>query len=304
MQENRMKSEIRNPKSEIVRVLLIEDNPGDARLIREMLVEARSIAFALECADRLVAGLERLGQGEIDVILLDLSLPDAQGLDTFVKAHAQVPGVPIVVLTGLDDGALAIEAVQKGAQDYLVKGQVEGNLLVRVLRYAIERHRLLAEVEQAQRREQQERERAARSYQHYLARSQDEGPALSQDEGPTLSGVEGSPGLDTRPQPDKETLYGLLPDYRGLIRCYVHAVRIREDRPSHRVREFARQLAAIRARARDVVRLHLDVLNEFSQRTLPAEDRAFSNDARLVLVELMGNLIDLYLDVAKMEPQK
>ncbi len=130
-----------SPKSAFVKVLIIEDNPGDARLMGEMLAEVKGTEFDLEWLDRLSTGLERLAGGGIDVALLDLSLPDSQGLDTFVKAHEQAPGVPIIVLTGLDDEELAVKAVRQGAQDYLVKGQVDNNLLVRAVRYAIERKR-------------------------------------------------------------------------------------------------------------------------------------------------------------------
>ena len=129
-----------------LKVLLIEDNPGDTRLIQEMLAEVRGAPFDLECTDRLSTGLERLAGGDIGLILLDLSLPDSWGLDTFAEVHAQASQVPIIVLTFLDDEALAVEAVREGAQDYLVKGQVDGNLLVRAMRYAIERKRAEEEV--------------------------------------------------------------------------------------------------------------------------------------------------------------
>jgi PAS domain S-box-containing protein len=122
-----------------IKVLLIEDNPGDARLIREMLAEERGATFDLERADRLSTGLERLAKGEIDVVLLDLSLPDSRALDTFTRVHAQAPEVPIVVLTSLDDEELAVKAVRKGAQDYLVKGHVDEYLLTHAIRYGIER---------------------------------------------------------------------------------------------------------------------------------------------------------------------
>lgn len=125
-----------------LKILLIEDNPGDVRLIREMLAEAKNGPFDLECADRLSTGLERLAEGDINVVLLDLGLPDCQGLDTLSKVLTEPPGVPvIVVLTALDDEQLAVKAVREGAQDYLVKGQVDGNLLVRAMHYAIERQR-------------------------------------------------------------------------------------------------------------------------------------------------------------------
>jgi len=144
-----MKSEIHIPNSDTIRVLLIEDNPGDSRLIREMVVDAGDSFVQLECADRLGTGLERLAAGDIDGLLLDLSLPDSQGLETFSTAYARAPGVATIVLTGLDDEELAVKAVRAGAQDYLVKGQVDGNLLVRSLRYAIERKRIHDELETA-----------------------------------------------------------------------------------------------------------------------------------------------------------
>lgn len=123
------------------RVLLIEDNPGDARLIREMLRDASGTPFELECTERLSLGLERLTEGGIDVVLLDLGLPDSQGLETFVKAQAKASEVPIIVLTGLADEAVWIDAAKKGAQDYLVKGKVDSSMLMRAIRYAIERKR-------------------------------------------------------------------------------------------------------------------------------------------------------------------
>jgi DNA-binding response OmpR family regulator len=121
------------------RLLLVEDNPGDARLLREALREVKNTQFELVNVERLSQALERLVEKRFDIILLDLSLPDGKGLDTIVRAHEQAPGVPIVVLTGLDDEEMAIKALRQGAGDYLIKGQVDGNLLVRGIRYAIER---------------------------------------------------------------------------------------------------------------------------------------------------------------------
>jgi sigma-B regulation protein RsbU (phosphoserine phosphatase) len=127
-----------------IRALLVEDNPGDARLIREMLraAGAAHATVELEYADRLASGLEHLASASVDVVLLDLSLPDSTGFDTFAQVHAAAPIVPIVVLSGLDDDALAVRAVHEGAQDYLVKGQVDGGTILRAMRYAIERQRL------------------------------------------------------------------------------------------------------------------------------------------------------------------
>lgn len=132
---------------DIINVLLVEDNPGDARLMREMLTESNN-RFNLEYAQWLSTGLARVIADDIDVILLDLSLPDSQGFDTFVKMHTQAPDVPILVLTGLDDTDMAVKAVHKGAQDYLVKGGVDSETLVRAIRYAIERQQMLVDLEQ------------------------------------------------------------------------------------------------------------------------------------------------------------
>jgi len=125
-----------------IRILLIEDNPGDARLLRETLADAGAASFSLVHADRMSTGLELLDRGEVDLVLLDLSLPDCQGLDALTLTHSKAPKVPIVLMTGLDDQELALRAMRLGAQDYLVKGQVEGRDLVRAVRYALERKRL------------------------------------------------------------------------------------------------------------------------------------------------------------------
>jgi len=133
-----------------VRVLLIEDNPGDARLIRELLADTNNVPFDLRCANRLLTGVEVLGEGGIDVVLLDLSLPDSSGLETLRRVHAYASRIPIVILTGLDDELLAMKAVREGAQDYLVKAQLNVALLVRSLRYAIERKRIIEDLKAAQ----------------------------------------------------------------------------------------------------------------------------------------------------------
>ncbi len=128
-------------------VLLIEDNPGDARLIREILAEESAVPFRLTHADRLSRGLELLAQDDVDLVLLDLSLPDSHGLDTFSKVYAHSPKVPIIVLSGNDDQQLALYAVKSGAQDYLVKGKIDRELLLKAIQYSIERKRYQEELE-------------------------------------------------------------------------------------------------------------------------------------------------------------
>jgi signal transduction histidine kinase len=132
-------------------VLLIEDNPGDADLTRLRLVEANA-DVQVTCVDRLADGLERLAENP-SVVLLDLNLPDSRGAATFRKILDRAPGIPVVILSGQDDEALANKAVHQGAQDYLVKGSFNAKDLDRAMRYAVERQALLRAVEMAQKQQ-------------------------------------------------------------------------------------------------------------------------------------------------------
>ena len=127
-------------------VLLIEDNPGDADLVRLRLVESDS-AVDVNCVSRLADGLASLTKQPPSVVLLDLNLPDSRGADTFRKVLDHAPGVPVVILSGQNDEALAMKALHQGVQDYLVKGDITSAHLERVMRYAIERQALLRSLE-------------------------------------------------------------------------------------------------------------------------------------------------------------
>src|ERR1700739_3796517 len=126
----------------VTKVLLIEDNPADARLIQESLAESGDHVFDLETVDTLAKGLNHLNTLKVDAVLLDLALPDSFGQETFVRARARALGVAIIVLTGLDDDSLALKLVQGGAQDFVAKVDVSGNNLTRAILYAVERERL------------------------------------------------------------------------------------------------------------------------------------------------------------------
>ena len=128
-------------KENAIRVLLVEDNPGDARLLKEYLAESGRDRFEIGHAERLSGGLQLVRDERFDVVLLDLNLPDSEGLDTVARMHREAKDVPIIVLTGAEDEETAISAAREGAQDYLVKGRVDSNVLVRSVRYAIERKR-------------------------------------------------------------------------------------------------------------------------------------------------------------------
>jgi Flp pilus assembly CpaE family ATPase len=128
-----------------LRILLIEDNPGDAELVKEALADAGECTFQVYCVEALLPGLDRLARGDIDLVLLDMSLPDSHGLDGLNTIRTHEPDVPVVVLTGLDNESLALRAVQSGAQEYLVKGTLHGPALARTLQHAIVRQRMQAE---------------------------------------------------------------------------------------------------------------------------------------------------------------
>lgn len=127
---------------EDLRILLVEDNPGDAGLIRHALKDAYESRFELVHYTSLTEALEYLSQAHPDVIVVDLGLPDVCGIDVVKLTRAGAPATPVVVLTGQSDQALGLQALQEGAQDYLIKGELDPRLLSRALRYAIERHRM------------------------------------------------------------------------------------------------------------------------------------------------------------------
>jgi diguanylate cyclase (GGDEF)-like protein len=129
-----------------LRVLIIEDNPGDAILVREMLRDADPFGFELVHVDRLATGIDHLLSVGADCVLLDLSLPDAEGLDALTQVQSVSLDVPVIVFSGRSDERIAVRAVQEGAQDYLIKGQVDGRLLARAINYAVERKRVEVEL--------------------------------------------------------------------------------------------------------------------------------------------------------------
>ncbi len=130
-----------------LQVLVVEDNAGDARLLQQMFTKEKAGSFQITHMLRMSEALVHLAKGDVDIVLLDMGLPDGHGLDTVRRAREVAPGVPVIVLTGLDDEALAAQAMKEGAQDYLIKGQIESRALPRALRHAIDRHRMQAETD-------------------------------------------------------------------------------------------------------------------------------------------------------------
>ena len=126
--------------SEVIKILLVEDDLGDAELIQEIFQEEKTARFEITHVDRVSEAIKLLEENDFDLVLLDLSLPDSTGIDTFRKVQLKTTDLPIVLLTELDNETLALKLVQEGAQDYLVKGQINSKVLIKSIRYAIERH--------------------------------------------------------------------------------------------------------------------------------------------------------------------
>lgn len=127
--------------SETFHILHVEDDPFMARLMREILGNAAPQKFSVESAGSLAIGMERLAANSVQAVLLDLTLPDSRGLDTVVRVRSQFAQVPIVVLSGQDDEMMALAALKLGAQDFLVKGAANSQVIIRSIRYAMERKR-------------------------------------------------------------------------------------------------------------------------------------------------------------------
>ena len=136
-----------------LKILLVEDNAAEVALIQELLAEASPTPFELRSVNRLADGIECLRLNGFNIVLLDLSLPDSRGLETVIQFKAEASSIPMIVLTALNDELIALESVRKGAQDYLFKGQLEGELLLRAIKYAIERQQIEETLRQQAQRE-------------------------------------------------------------------------------------------------------------------------------------------------------
>jgi PAS domain S-box-containing protein len=220
-----------------LKILMIEDNPGDARLVREMLAETGTGDITLEWVPRLSQGLESLGKGEIDLVLLDLSLPDSRGLETFCKAYTQAPEIPFVLLTGLDDEALALAAVQKGAQDYLIKGKTDANRLFRAIRYADERKKMQQTLQRS--RDELERRVEARTAELVTANQQ----------------LEEEIAKRRQAEPEQQRLL-------AEVQNYAEEVRISNEELSIRGEELRVQNETLQAQAEELENLTGELQNE------------------------------------------
>lgn len=241
------------------RVLVVEDNPDDAFALRLHLNEARSARYEVVECETLSEGIDRLASDGFDIVLLDLSLPDCHGPQTVIRTVNAAPSVPIVVLTGLDDERVGIDAVQAGAQDYLVKGSFDTYSLQRVIRYSIERHKLLL----------QQTATAARW------------AAMAEENARLVEAVEASDRLKTR------FVATMSHELRSTLSAIINLTEILND--SHTERSKARHKEVVRL-VRQTAQESLRVLDATIELSRAETSDAAAADRPLVVAELFTQL--------------
>jgi DNA-binding response OmpR family regulator len=265
---------------EKIRVLLIEDDSDDILFIKEEFSKIQNTTFFLHSVGTLRAGLAYLAEQAVDVLLLDLNLPDSIGLNTLVDVKKVFPDLAIIVLTSADDETSAIELVHQGAQDYLVKGLEAQHLLVRSIRYAIERQGLLLELDETRQRERDLRE--TNLFEQY---SQASNTSITAEIYGQLALRYSAPALFNE----------IAQRYADLLDQALeqHAFHV-ENRVSPSLRMIAEKLSLCRASARDVIDVHTAAIKLKNLSAVPLKRQAYLDASRLMVVELMGNLLMCY----------
>jgi len=260
-----------------VAVLVIEDDAEDMALLKAKL--KRDSNFNLVWAKNLSDGIAELNSNTLDLVLLDLTLPDSTGIKGITRISASST-LPIVVLTGLEDEQLALDAVKHGAQDYLIKGQSDHALLTRTLRYAIERQRLLIELQETRKVVEVERE---------LRRIQGAIPTVKS---PATARMFGQKRLKNA---DSEKFSDLIGRYGQLIELALEQrlFKVKHDLTGQ-LNLLADELGSNHAIPRDAVDIHTTAVNQMAAKVLPKKAEIVSEEARYLLVELMGHLCSYY----------
>jgi DNA-binding response OmpR family regulator len=266
--------------NDTIHVLLVEDNPDDAELVRDALSGTSTTSYDVGHVQSLAEAMDKLENDGADVILLDLALPDSEGLQTVTRMVEQAPGTPVIILTGYDDDAVSIKAVQMGAQDYLVKNKVDTDLISRSIRYALERHRLREELTRLREAEKAEREndsyRRLADFMHTPVTAESMGMAPLRNS-----------AADSFERFIES--YGKVLDKAEEMRIY----KVEHDL-SQPLKDIAEELAFLRASPRDVIDVHTETLKRRSKEMNQQRYSVYVDEGRLVVLELMGYLTALY----------
>lgn len=263
-------------------ILLVEDNPGDARLVAEMLSRAEGAEFELTHVKRLAEAITLLERQTFDAILLDLTLPDSEGIATIDKSLLpNGTNPPVVVITGSEDEQSSLESLQHGAEDFLQKTNLHADRLIKSIKFAIERQKT---------RDKQDSEQEERRREQEVASLEMLGAP-----GTTLVTARAF-GFERLSEASPDTYETLVSQYRDMIEQAVDSRRYKNERkPSQGLRVMAQRLGFLRAGPKDVVALHVEGL-----RRIKAEKTGVSfvviEESRLMLIELMGNLLGYYRD--------
>lgn len=264
----------------VLRVLLVEDSPSDHEIVRDLLTADDRLEFALAHATRLDEALALMRETAFDAVLLDLGLPDSQGVDTFARLHAAAPEVPILVLTASDDAETGASTIRGGAEEYLLKQQAQSTLLSNAVRYTVlragVRHERALQVQREERtREMQDMDR------------------LTQAPATTVSArvYSGSPLRENGPG----EFNAAVAEYGDLVSAALdRRIHGGEGGGSERLRELGLQIGFMRGGPRDVVEIHTTALRRLTTDTTATKARALMEEGRLMLLELMGNLTSYY----------
>ena len=279
-QKSKLSRSTGDSRNRTFQVLLIEDDPDDVVLLTDSLNEALPNRVELFHAKTLNEGLDYSTKSVFDIVLLDLNLPDSNGLNTLSNLLVTALQAPIVILTGMDDEELSMRALQAGAQDYLVKGKADSDLLARAIRYAIERYRLQHELEVSRQREQE-----AHEFASLEKISQDTQTNVTEQVFGVLRVSQSAPKFFTKLVKQFEKALELSIEKRILKGEYDIEGEI------HRISE---QLGQVKAGPRDVIDIYLAALNNLSDESKPQKARVLNEEGRFLVLALMGNLASFY----------
>ncbi|MEZ5404468.1 MAG: response regulator [Bryobacteraceae bacterium] len=269
------------PKPVTIRLLLIEDSPSDIVLIQASLAESKRTRFQVETAETLEDGIAAALATRPEVVLLDLGLPDSDGLESLIRFRQQYGDGLVFVLTGLDDDDSGFQAIEYGATDYLVKSRLPTAFLGRMLRYALERRRLERELEQRRQRQRQESE---------VRRVESLSTAPNTATAARI--YSGRPLRESHPTEFQQ----VLADYRSGLngRMLDNGVAGGQDLTASAMRDLGNRLGYLRAGPRDVIDAHLLVLKEVIEGAPTLRAQVYLEEARTLVLELMGYLADYY----------
>jgi len=263
------------------RILLVEDNADDAFLIQGYLSQYTTVyTYVFSVVERLVAALYLLETEVFDIILLDLTLPDSSGSDTLMAIHEKAPRLPIVVLTGMSDEALALTALQMGAQDYLIKDDIDGVTLSKAIRYSIERNLLLTQLKESK-KEREELEIALKTQKQMRG----------WEKGEIAASIAGVGPLRNR---EPELFAKLKIEYGLILKNYLQALLYKDSLPRPEIDRLASRIGQVDGGPRDIVDMHLSVIEEQTKQASPQKTKSYTVDGRLFTIEIMGMLVDYY----------